>query len=78
VRGKSPLPPDAEEVYRDAIPDPDACDAGSHSWYGKNATGEYYRYQGRNEVHWNGTVRWQNLPAYVKDRFQEIEGRGAP
>src|SRR5258708_1734191 len=76
VRGKSSLPPDATEVYRAAIPDADACATGNQTWYGRNAQGEYYRYQGRGAVHWNGTVLWQDLSLYVKLRFIERGIRG--
>jgi hypothetical protein len=75
--GKTPLPADAETVYRHAVPDPVACSAGNHAWYGRNAAGEFYRYQGRNAVHWNGIVRWQDLPEDVKFRF-EVQGLAPP
>jgi hypothetical protein len=69
---ETPLPADAAAVYRHAIPDAAACNTGRHAWYGRNATGVFYRYQGRDTVHWSGTVRWQGLPVYVKLRFIEL------
>ncbi len=77
VRGKTPLPADAEAVYRRAIPDPAATNATKQTWYGRSADGSYYRYQGTNgEVHFNAIVSWNNLPAYIRQRFRD-QGFGA-
>jgi hypothetical protein len=71
VKGKTPLPADAEGVYRHAIPDPNATNATKQTWYGRNADGSFYRYQGTNgEVHFNAIVEWNDLPAYIKQRFR--------
>jgi hypothetical protein len=71
VPGKTPLPVDAKAVYRRAIPDPDATNATKQTWYGRSDDGTYYRYQGTNgEVHFNATVDWSDLPAYVRRRFK--------
>ena len=66
------LPDDAEEVFRRAIPDPN----NPGTWYGRNASGDYYRYQGSNgRVHWNGTTaseRGLQVPRYIVDRFESL------
>jgi hypothetical protein len=73
VKGKTVLPADAQQVYRRAIPDPEVTSAtGKQVWYGRSADGQYYRYSGTNsEVHFNGIIDWQKLPAYIKARFKE-------
>jgi hypothetical protein len=65
------LPPDAEAVYQNAIPD-----ANGRNWYGQNADGEIYRYapNGGNEngVHWNGrenSPRGLVVPPEVRARY---------
>ncbi|MCA1704050.1 MAG: hypothetical protein LC808_12610, partial [Actinobacteria bacterium] len=73
VRGKTPLPADAEAVYRRAIPDPAKTDALKQTWYGRSPDGKYYRYQGTNgEVHFNGIVEWDDLPPYIQQRFRGL------
>jgi RHS repeat-associated protein len=73
VRGKSPLPTDADVVYRHAIPDPATTDPVKQTWYGRSPDGSYYRYQGTNgEVHFNGIVEWNNLPTYIQQRFRGL------
>jgi hypothetical protein len=69
----TPLPPDAEAVYQNAIPD-----AEGKNWYGRNADGEIYRYQpnGGNDpgVHWNGrekSPRGLVVPPEVRARFRD-------
>lgn len=69
----TPLPPDAEVVYRNAIPDADG-----RSWYGRNADGEVYRYapNGGSDsgVHWNGrenSPRGLVVPPEVRARFRD-------
>lgn len=66
VRGKTPLPHDAEEAYRHAIPDPDG-----RAWWTK--VGEsYYRYQGEpHEVHFNGTFDYRNALRIVSTHTWE-------
>jgi len=66
------LPPDAEAVYQNAIPD-----AEGRNWYGRNADGEVYRYapNGGNDpgVHWNGrenSPRGLVVPPEVRARFR--------
>lgn len=65
------LPPDAEEVYRNAIPEKDG-----KTWWGRNSQGEYYRYQGSNgKVHWNGreqSGRGLKVPNYIRKRFESL------
>ena len=69
------LPPDAEEVYRRAVP----SDSSGNSWFGRNSEGEFYRYQGSNgEVHWNGrekSDRGLKVPKWIRDRFNQIAVR---
>jgi hypothetical protein len=68
----TPLPDDAEAVYRNAVPD-----AAGRNWYGQNPDGEFYRYQpnGGNDpgVHWNGrenSPRGLVVPPEVRARFR--------
>jgi hypothetical protein len=51
--GKTPLPDDAAEVYRTAIPDDPV---NPRHWYGKNANGHIYRFSnsGDGTVHFSG------------------------
>jgi hypothetical protein len=73
VVGKTPLPADAEADYRGAIPDPEATSATNQTWYGRGADGTFYRYQGTNgEVHFNATLSWNQLPAYIQRRFRAL------
>jgi hypothetical protein len=73
VRGKTPLPADADAVYRHAIPDPAKTDPIKQIWYGRSPDGKYYRYQGTNgEVHFNGIVEWIDLPGYIQQRFRGL------
>ena len=64
----TPLPSDAEEVYKNAIPE-----LGGRTWWGRNQHREYYRFQNSNGmVHFNGrekSERGLQVPAYVKKRF---------
>ena len=66
----SPLPDDAQEVYKKAIPTPDG-----RTWYGKNSDGEIYRYQVDREgfVHFNGrenSERRLKVPSYIRKRLR--------
>jgi hypothetical protein len=73
VKGKTPLPADAEAVYRRAIPDPANTTPTKQKWFGRSSSGEYYRYQGDNgEVHFNGKVDWNDLPTYIKERYRDM------
>lgn len=48
----TPLPPDAEEVYRRAMPE---VGAKGRTWWGQSANGDWYRFSGNGQdVHWNG------------------------
>jgi len=67
----SKLPSDAEEVYKHAIPTKDG-----ETWWGRNSEGEYYRYQGENNVvHWNGSFKANDpkIPTYIKRRFKSYD-----
>lgn len=50
--GKTPLPPDAQEVYLRAVPE-NAVDP--KHWYGRNASGQLYRFSSSNDgfAHFN-------------------------
>jgi hypothetical protein len=66
----TPLPADAEQVYRSAVPELDG-----KTWWGQNADGEWYRFQAQNgEAHWNGrAVSERGLPKppdSVLERFR--------
>ncbi|EDV4151824.1 hypothetical protein DU258_25025 [Salmonella enterica subsp. enterica] len=69
------LPPDAEEVYRRAVP----SDSSGNTWFGRNSEGEFYRYQGSNgEVHWNGrekSDRGLKIPKWIRDRFNQMAAK---
>ncbi|EDX3117369.1 hypothetical protein B6O77_004585, partial [Salmonella enterica subsp. enterica serovar Mississippi] len=69
------LPPDAEEVYRRAVP----ADSEGRSWYGQNSEGEFYRYDGQNgEVHWNGrekSDRGLKVPQWIRNRFKQMAAK---
>jgi RHS repeat-associated protein len=71
-RNKTPLPDDAEEVYRRAVPD-DAANA--NHWYGTNAQGEIYRFSNANDgtAHFSGRERWgdgiRNIGEYPRKRL---------
>ncbi|EAA5569597.1 RHS repeat protein, partial [Salmonella enterica subsp. enterica] len=71
----TPLPPDAEEVYRRAVP----SDSTGKKWYGQNSEGEFYRYQGQNgEVHWNGrekSSRGLDVPTWIRKRFNQMAAK---
>ena len=65
LRGKTPLPRDAEEVYRTSM-------RGSmKSWYGKGQQG-WYRYFDDNTgfVHFSGIVTEQSVPNDIKQAFR--------
>ena len=51
--GKTPLPRDAESVFKNAIPD-DPIDP--KNWYGTNTDGQIYRFSGSNDgtAHFSG------------------------
>jgi len=69
---KTPLPKDAEDVYKKAVPD---SPTNPRNWYGKNAEGDTYRYGDSN----NGTAHFsgrdnvapgiRNMTDYAKDRL---------
>ena len=67
----TPLPADAEQVYKKAIPT-----ANGETWYGQTEKGKVYRYQGKNgEVHWNArenSPRGLTVPPKIKARFKAI------
>ena len=70
----TPLPPDAEEVYRRAVP----ADTEGKTWYGQNSEGEFYRYQDNNQgkAHWNGrenSSRGLKVPNWIKKRFNAMK-----
>jgi hypothetical protein len=64
---KTPQPADAGQVFETAIPDP--ADPTGHKWWGKNASGDIYRFQGQNgEVHFNGAESsGVRVPSNIKE-----------
>jgi hypothetical protein len=74
IRGKTPLPPDAHDVFRHAVPD-DPVNATN--WYGTNADGQIYRFSGANDgtAHFSGIdgvgdgIR--NITRYARERLAE-------
>ncbi len=78
VKGKTPLPPDAEEVYKTAVPgDP----KNPKNWWGKNSKGQIYRYSVGNDgtAHFSGIDGvgdgTKNLAGnkYAKGRLKELK-----
>ncbi len=88
VPGKSPVPGDAEDVYkRTSVPRP--LQKGNpprfryKTWYGINRKGVIYRYDGSNyngerwlDVHWNGSTSsprgLKGIPEGVKTYFHRL------
>lgn len=75
VRGRTPLPADAPEVYRLAVSD---HPVNPKNWFGRNADGQIYRFSGGNvgTEHFSGIdgvgdgIR--NLTQYSRDRLAEM------
>jgi hypothetical protein len=65
---KTPLPKDAEEVFKKAVPS-DATNP--KHWFGKASDGTFYRYSNSNDgtAHFSGIFNFNELPSYVKSRF---------
>lgn len=76
-RGKTPLPEDAEAVFKNCIPNTKALDSFKQpkAWYGQNSKGEWYRFNTNNrpgadyEAHFSGITEFKKLPQYVKERY---------
>lgn len=51
--GKTPLPKDAEDVFKNAVPDDSV---NPKAWYGKNKDGQVYRFSSSNDgtAHYSG------------------------
>lgn len=66
----TPLPDDADKVYRRAVPDKD----NPNAWFGENPDGEFYRYHNSNgKAHWTGrekSDRGLRVPPYIRGRFK--------
>jgi hypothetical protein len=70
--GKTPLPADAAEVFRNAVPD---SPTNPRFWYGKDANGRIYRFSSGNDgtAHFSGIdgvgdgIR--NITQYALDRL---------
>ncbi len=75
---KTPLPSDAEQVYKTCIPDPskgtDSRGNPKVSW-GKNSDGDYYRYGSSNDgkAHYNGTFSPKD-PLVPKSVRNQLDG----
>jgi hypothetical protein len=69
---KTPLPDDAEEVFKHAIPGTN--DAATH-WWGKNAKGEIYKFHNSNDgtAHFSEIIDMKSsrvkIPDIVKERL---------
>lgn len=76
VKGKTPLPGDAESTYAGAVKDANRATGTSTTYYGKTGSGKYYRYQGQNgEVHWNGEIKANKVPAAVRKQLNEQQSK---
>ena len=73
--GKTPLPDDAGEVFRHAVPD---SDLNARHWYGQNAEGKIYRFSNSNDgtVHFSGIDGvgdgTRNITEYARRRLMEM------
>jgi RHS repeat-associated protein len=75
IKGKTPLPKDAEAVYNSAIEDTNRAPGTSQTYYGRSANGQFYRYQGQNgKVHWNGTIKPNKVPSAIRTKL--LGGQG--
>jgi hypothetical protein len=69
---KTPLPADAESVFRRAVPDDPVS---PRNWFGENSDGEIYRFSntGDGSVHFSGREGWgpglRNITDYALDRL---------
>ena len=69
---KTPLPADAEDVFKNAVPDDPVS---PRNWFGKNADGDVYRFSGGNDgtAHFSGSSGVgdgiRNLTNYAKQRL---------
>jgi uncharacterized membrane protein len=68
------LPPDAEEVFKTAVPD---APENAMNWFGKNRDGTIYRYSNSNDgtAHFSGSSASKdgirNITDYAKARLAE-------
>ncbi len=73
-RGKTPLPKDAEDVFKNAVPE---NSTNPRVWYGKNKDGQIYRFSVNNngEAHFSGIDGLgdgtKNITPYARDRLKE-------
>ena len=68
---KTPLPSDAEAVYKKAIP----SNATLKTWFGINSEGDIYRYSSNNlgQVHFSGSsssTQGLDVPSKVQESFR--------
>jgi RHS repeat-associated protein len=72
---KTPLPNDAEDVYKKAVPDHNNLDDfdAPKQWWGKNEDGTYYRYSNDNtgNAHFSGSFPADDstVPPYIRRRL---------
>jgi hypothetical protein len=71
IPGKTPLPPDAESLYKNAIPHYNPDTKGVKHWYSKANDGQYYRYSDSNDgtAHFTGIFSEKEIPNAIKIRF---------
>ena len=71
--GKTPLPSDAKDVYRGAVPSGDGTTGSVRQWWGVNGDGQLYRFSDSNNgtAHFTGTFEpnHKHVPQYVRDRL---------
>ena len=69
---KTPLPSDAQDVFRNAVPD---SPTNPRNWYGKNADGSIYRFSSANDgtAHFSGRSDvgdgLRNMTKYAQQRL---------
>jgi hypothetical protein len=68
---KTPVPGDAEDVYKHAVPDdPD----NPRHWYGRNANGDIYQYHGSNDGFAHFSAR-SDVPPGIRGMTNYARGR---
>jgi len=69
--GKTPIPNDAEKLYKQAVPD---SVTNPKAWHVRSPDNpnSYYRYSGSNDgtAHFTGEIYRDLLPTYAKDRLK--------
>ena len=80
---KNVLPTDAQQVYRNCIPDHKNLNKKNQprQWWGRNKDGDYYRFSNDNfgNAHYSGTFRANDkrIPAHIRNRLSGGGGGGS-